>query len=101
YVGTQYYKVVDDTQTLVTSYCIHLPDSMVKGVYLEWVKTNFFNSATHWVAPAKGNEAKCTELSDIVTHLTGKKPKQVEKHLEWEYKGLIIKLYGDARLVIY
>ena len=101
YVGTQYYKVVDDTQTLVTSYCIHLPDSMVKGVYLEWVKTNFFNSDTHWVVPAKGEEARCAELSDIVTHLTGKKPKQLEKHLEWEYKGLTIKLYGDARLVIY
>ncbi len=101
YRQTKYYKVVDDTQTHITTYCIHLPDSIIKGVYLEWGKTNFFDSGTYWNFPATGDEAKCAELSDIVTHLTGKKPKQMERHLEWEYKGLTIKLYGYARMVIY
>jgi len=101
YVGTKYYKVVDNTQTLITSYCIHLPDSMVKGVYLTWVKTNFFNSNSRRSADAEGYEAKCAELSDIITHLTGKKPKQVENHLEWDYKGFTIRLYRYARVAIY
>ena len=101
YVGTKYYKVVDNTQTLITSYCIHLSDSMVKGVYLTWVKTNFFDSGSRWSADAEGDEAKCAELSDIVTRLTGKKPKQVENHLEWDYKGFTIRLYRYARVAIY
>jgi len=74
---------------------------MVKGVYMEWVKTNFFNLGSRWSASAEGEEAKCAELSDIITRFAGKKPKQVEKHLEWEHKGLTIRLYGYARLVIY
>ena len=101
YAGTKYYKVVDNTQTLITSYCIHLPDSMVKGVYLTWVKTNFFNSGSRWSADAEGYEAKCAELSDIITHLTGKKPKQVDNHQEWDCKGFTIRLYRYARMAIY
>lgn len=101
FVGTKYYKVVDNTQTLITSYCIHLPDSMVKGVYLTWVKTNFFDSDSRWSADAEGYEAKCAELSDIITHLTGKKPKQVDNHQEWDCKGFTIRLYRYARMAIY
>ena len=93
--------MVDNTQTLITSYCIHLPDSMVKGVYLTWVKTNFFDSDSRWSADAEGEEAKCAELSDIFTHLTGKKPKQVDNHLEWDCKGFTIRLYRYARVAIY
>ena len=101
FVGTKYYKVVDNTQTLITPYCIHLPDSMVKGVYLTWVKTNFFDSDSRWSADAEGYEAKCAELSDIITHLTGKKPKQVDNHQEWDCKGFTIRLYRYARMAIY
>ena len=101
FVGTKYYKVVDNTQTLITPYCIHLPDSMVKGVYLTWVKTNFFDSDSRWSADAEGYEAKCAELSDIITHLTGKKPKQVDNHQEWDCKGFTIRYFCTCKIYRY
>ena len=101
YKCTSFYKIVNKKQTLITKYCVHLPDSMVKGVYLEWVKTNFFDS-DHYSGDACDNVAsKCAEVSAILTQITGNTPQQGKNHKKWTYKNLTIELYDDGRMVIY
>ena len=101
YKCTSFYKIVNKKQTLITEYCVHLPDSMVKGVYLEWVKTNFFDS-DHYSGGACDNVAsKCAEVSAILTQITGNTPQQGKNHKKWTHKNLTIELYDDGRMVIY
>ena len=102
YIQTKYYKVVDSIQTLITTYCVRESDSMVKGVYLEWVNTNFFNSKSFrsggWCDNAK---EKSEEVAAIVTRITGIQPEQMKNYRQWTYKGLTIKLDDRCRMVIY
>ena len=101
YGSTSFYKIVSKKQTLITSYCVHKSDSAVKGVYLEWVKTNFFNASIFSSEQCENVAAKCKEVSAIVTRLTGHQPEQLKNHQKWTYKGLTIELYNNGRMVIY
>lgn len=102
YIQTKYYKAVDSIQTLITTYCVRESDSTVKGVYLEWVNTNFFNSKSFrsggWCDKAY---EKNEEVAAIVTRLTGNQPEQMNNYQQWNYKGLTIKLDGYCRMAIY
>ena len=102
YIQTKYYKAVDNIQTLITTYCVRESDSTVKGIYLEWVNTNFFNSKSFrsggWCDNAY---EKNEEVAAIVTRLTGNQPEQMNNYQQWNYKGLTIKLDGYCRMAIY
>ena len=97
-----FYKRVNGQQTFVTEYCVFMSDSMVKKVFMEWVKTNFFNSHLYGYEICDNLAAKCEEVSGIVTQITGTKPKREKNYLKWTSRGLTIKLYEkDGRVVIY
>lgn len=101
YFKAKYYKIVDNVQTLITSYCVTEQDSIVKGVYLEWVKTNFFNSDHFQGGSCENVETKCAEVAGIVTSLTGTQPKKEKNCLKWTYNGLTVELHDYGRMVIY
>lgn len=101
YFKAKYYKIVDSVQTLITSYCVDEQDSIVKGVYLEWVKTNFFNSNLFRGGSCDNVEAKCAEVADIVTRLTGMQPQKEKNCLRWTYNDLTVELHDYGRMVIY
>ena len=101
YLKTNYYKAIDSCQTLITTYCVHKSDSAVKGVYLEWVKTNFYNRESYSWGMCENVKEKCAEVSAIVTRLTGHQPEQLKNHQKWAYKGLTVELYNNGRMVIY
>lgn len=98
---TNYYKAIDSCQTLITTYCVHKSDSTVKGVYMEWVKTNFYNAESYSLGMCENVKEKCAEVSAMVTRLTGHQPEQMKIHQKWAYKGLTIELYDNGRMVIY
>lgn len=102
YIQTKYYKAVDSIQTLITTYCVRESDSTVKGVYLEWVNSNFFNSKSFRSGGWYDNAyEKNEEVAAIVTRLTGNQPEQMNNYQQWNYKGLTIKLDGYCRMAIY
>ena len=101
YIQTKYYKLVDSLQTLITTYCVRESDSTIKGVYLEWVKTNFFNGISFGHRWCDNAEEKSEDVTAIVTRLTGTQPEQMNNFQQWTYNGLTIKLDGYCRMVIY
>lgn len=101
YFSPTFYKRVNGQQTFVTEYCVSMSDSMVKKVFMEWVKTNFFNSHLYRYKTCDNLAAKCAEISEIVSKITGTKPKREKNYLKWTFNGLTIKLYEkDGRMVI-
>jgi hypothetical protein len=101
YFSPTFYKRVNGQQTFVTEYCVSMSDSMVKKVFMEWVKTNFFNSHLYGYKTCDNLAAKCAEVSEIVSKITGTKPKREKNYLKWTFNGLTIKLYEkDGRMVI-
>ena len=101
YFSPTFYKRVNCQQTFVTEYCVSMSDSMVKKVFMEWVKTNFFNSHLYRYKTCDNLAAKCAEISEIVSKITGTKPKREKNYLKWTFNGLTIKLYEkDGRMVI-
>ena len=102
YFSPTFYKRVNSQQTFVTEYCVSMSDSMVKKVFMEWVKTNFFNSHLYRYKTCDNLAAKCAEISEIVSKITGTKPKREKNYLKWTFNGLTIKLYEkDGRMVIF
>lgn len=104
YERYSYYTVVDSKKTLSVNYCVHKSDSVVKGVFFEWLKTNIYNLNTRSSGKMDNVETKHTEVCKILTHLTGKEPvKKIERstYLLWEYYNITIKLYEDGRMVMY
>ena len=80
YIQTKYYKVVDSIQTLITTYCVRESDSMVKGVFLEWVNTNFFSASSFRSGWCDNAHEKSEEVASIVTRLTSTQPEQMKNH---------------------
>ena len=102
YFSPTFYKRVNSQQTFVTEYCVSMSDSMVKKVFMEWVKTNFFNSHLYRYKTCDNLAAKRAEISEIVSKITGTKPKREKNYLKWTFNGLTIKLYEkDGRMVIF
>lgn len=104
YGKLSYYTVVDSKITLSVDYCVHKSDSVVKGVFFEWLETNIYNSNTRSSGRMDNVETKHTEVCKILTRLTGKEPvKKIERstYLLWEYHNITIKLYENGRMVMY
>ena len=104
YGKMSYYTVIDSKKTLSVNYCVHKSDSVVKGVFFEWLKTNIYNSNTRSSGRMDNLETKHTEVCKILTRLTGKEPvKKIEEstYLLWEYHNITIKLYENERMVMY
>lgn len=96
--------VVDSKITLSVDYCVYKSDSVVKGVFFEWLETNIYNSNTRSSGRMDNVETKHTEVCKILTRLTGKEPvKKIERstYLLWEYHNITIKLYENGRMVMY
>ena len=93
--------MVDSIQTLITTYCVRESDSMVKGVFLEWVNTNFFSASSFRSGWCDNAQEKSEEVAAIVTRLTSTQPEQMKNYRQWTYKGLTIKLDDRCRMVIY
>ena len=99
-----YYTVVDSKKTLSVDYCVHRSDSMVRGAFFEWLKTNIYNSNLRSSGRMDNVEKKYAEVRQILTRLTGKEPIESNgdsKYLTWLYYNITIKLYEGGRMVVY
>ena len=100
-----YYTVVDAKSTLSVDYCVHRSDSMVRGAFFEWVKTNIYNSSKRSDGKIDDVDKKHAEVRQILTRLTGEEPIKStgkSKYLMWSYRHITIKLYyEDGRMVMY
>ena len=99
-----YYTVVDSKKTLSVDYCVHKSDSVVRGVFFEWLKTNCYNSDTRSSGTMANVKQKHTQVRQILTRLTGKEPVQAgkeSKYLMWTYHNITVELYDNGRMVMY
>ena len=99
-----YYTVVDSKKTLSVDYCVHKSDSVVRGVFFEWLKTNSYNSDTRSSGTMANVKQKHTQVRQILTRLTGKEPVQAgkkSKYLMWTYHNITVELYDNGRMVMY
>ena len=105
YERYSYYTVVDAKKTLSVDYCVHRSDSMVRGAFFEWVKTNIYNSSKRSDGKIDDVDKKHAEVRQILTRLTGEEPIKStgkSKYLMWSYRHITIKLYyEDGRMVMY
>ena len=105
YGKKSYYTVVDSKKTLSVDYCVHKSDSVVRGVFFEWIETNCYNSDTRSYGRKMANvKQKHAQVRQILTRLTGKEPVQMgerSKYLMWTYHNIMVKLYEDGRMVMY
>lgn len=99
-----YYTVIDKKKTLSVDYCVHKSDSIVHGVFFEWVNTNFYNSDIRSYGDNSNISQKVAETRQILTRLTSKNPvngKEEYKSWIWKLNHIIVKLYSDGRMVMY
>lgn len=99
-----YYTVVDSKKTLSVDYCVHKSDSVVRGVFFEWLKTNSYNSDTRSSGTMANVKQKHAQVRQILTRLTGKEPVQAgkeSKYLMWTYHNITVELYDNGRMVMY
>ena len=105
YERYSYYTVVDAKKTLSVDYCVHRSDSMVRGAFFEWIKTNIYNSSERSSGSINDVEKKHSQVRQILTRLAGKetvKSVGTVKYLMWSYRHITIKLYyEDGRMVMY
>jgi hypothetical protein len=104
YGKMSYYTVVDSKKTLSVDYCVHKSDSVVKGVFFEWLKTNCYNCDTRSSGTMDNVKQKHAEVRQILTRLTGKEPVQAgekSKYLKWTYRNITVELYENGRMVMY
>ena len=105
YGKMSYYTVVDSKKTLSVDYCVHKSDSVVRGVFFEWIETNCYNSDTRSYGRKMANvKQKHAQVRQILTRLTGKEPVQMgerSKYLMWTYHNIMVELYEDGRMVMY
>lgn len=103
----KYYTVVDKNKTLSVDYCVQKRDSVVGGVFFDWLKTKNYNSGVSGKERMANVKQKCAEISQILTTLTGVPPVEVtennsnSKYLMWTYHNIIVKLYADGRMAMY
>lgn len=103
YGKMSYYTVVDSKKTLSVDYCVHKSDSVVKGVFFEWVKTNSYNSGTRSSGTMDNVKQKHAQVCQILTRLTGQKPVQAgekSKYLKWTHRNITVELYENGRMVM-
>ena len=104
YGKMSYYTVVDSKKTLSVDYCVHKSDSVVRGVFFEWIETNCYNSDTRSYGKMANVKQKHAQVRQILTRLTGKEPVQMgerSKYLMWTYHNIMVELYEDGRMVMY
>ena len=104
YGKMSYYTVIDGKKTLSVDYCVRKSDSVVKGVFFEWLKTNIYNSNKRSYGSMDNVETKHKEVRQILTRLTGKEPvKKVDRstNLLWKYHNITVELYENGRMVMY
>ena len=104
YGKMSYYTVVDSKKTLSVDYCVHKSDSVVKGVFFEWLKTNCYNCDTRSSGTMDNVKQKHAEVRQILTRLTGTEPVQAgekSKYLMWTHRNITVKLYENDRMVMY
>ncbi len=104
YERYSYYTVIDPKGTLSVDYCVHRSDSLVLGAFFEWIKTTVYNSSTRSSGKIDHVEKKHSQVCQILTRLTGKKPVKSDgesKYLKWSYHHITIKLYENGRMVMY
>lgn len=104
YGKMSYYTVIDGKKTLSVDYCVRKSDSVVKGVFFEWLKTNIYNSNKRSYGSMDNVETKHKEVHQILTRLTGKEPvKKVDRsiNLLWKYHNITVELYENGRMVMY
>ena len=104
YERYSYFTVVDAKSTLSVDYCVHRSESMVRGAFFEWIKTNIYNSSERSSGSINDMEKKHSQIRQILTRLTGEEPFKStgkSKYLMWSYRHITIKLYEDGRMVMY
>ncbi len=104
YERYSYYTVIDSKKTLSVDYCVHKSDSVVRGVFFEWIETNCYNSDTRSYGKMANVKQKHAQVRQILTRLTGKEPVQMgerSKYLMWTYHNIMVELYEDGRMVMY
>ena len=104
YERYSYYTVVDPEVTLSVDYCVHKSDSLVRGAFFEWIKTNVYNSSWRSSEEIDHVEKKHSQVRRILTRLTGKEPVKSDekiKYLKWSYHHITIELYESGRMVMY
>jgi len=104
YERYSYYTVVDATTTLSVDYCVHRNDSVVKGAFFEWLKTNHYNSDSRSSESMENVKKKYTEVYRILTRLTGKEPVKASgssSYSIWTLRNITIELYENGRMVMF
>ncbi len=104
YGRMSYYTIVDSKQTLSVDYCVHQSDSVVRGVFFEWIITNNYNSNILSYGSTDNVKTKHQEVCHILTRLTGKEPiKSIgqSEFLTWTYRNITVELYENGRMVMY
>lgn len=111
-----YLTTVDKKKTLLVDYCLNKNDSVINGVFFDWLKTRTYKSydvPLFWDFQQENKEfdqivkQKCDEVSQILTTLTGAPPVEVtennsnSKFLMWTYNNIIVKLYPNGRMSMY
>lgn len=96
YGKLSYYKFYNDGWRSEFEYCVQKRDSMVKAVFIDW-----FPAKYEYRTWGMESSAKCKEVKDIVSRITGVQPQQEKFFLKWEYNNLVIELYDNTRMVIY
>lgn len=99
-----YYTVVNAKTTLSVDYCVHRNDSVVKGAFFEWLKTNNYNSNSRSSESMENVKKKYTEVYRILTRLTGKEPVKASGNSSgsiWTFRNITIELYENGRMVMF
>lgn len=111
-----YLTTVDKKKTLLVDYCLNKNDSVINGVFFDWLKTRTYKPydvPLFWDFQQEINEfeqivkQKCDEVKQIMIRLTGKQPiegaelNNFYKYLMWTYNNIIVKLYDDGRISMY
>jgi hypothetical protein len=111
-----YLTTVDKKKTLLVDYCLNKNDSVINGVFFDWLKTRTYKPydvPLFWDFQQENKEfdqivkQKCDEVKQIMIRLTGKQPIEGAEHnnfykyLMWTYRNIIIKLYQDGRMSMY
>lgn len=107
YGRMSYYTVVDSKRTLSVDYCVHKSDSVVSGVFFEWLNTRSYDSNLRRYGSLYDVETKHTkhkEVCHILTRLTDKEPIKSNgksEFLTWTYRNISVELHENGRMVMY
>lgn len=104
YGRMSYYTVVDSKRTLSVDYCVHKSDSVVSGVFFEWLKTNIYDSNMRSYGEMDNVGTKLKEVCHILNRLTGKKSinsNEKSEFLTWTYRNISVELHENGRMVMY